>query len=43
MMDFVFLLPMFLFQVISLDTGEALGPNQQGEVCLKGRQTMLGN
>lgn len=35
----------FLFcpQVISLDTGEALGPNQQGEVCTKGNQAMLGN
>ena len=32
-----------LFQVISLETGEALGPNERGEVCMKGHQTMLGN
>ena len=32
----------FLSQVVSLDTGEALGPHEQGEVCTKGSQSMLG-
>jgi acyl-CoA synthetase (AMP-forming)/AMP-acid ligase II len=29
-------------KVISLETGEALGPNQEGEVCVRGPQIMKG-
>ncbi|XP_066924216.1 uncharacterized protein [Clytia hemisphaerica] len=35
-------LPDVMCKVISLDNGEALGPNEQGEVCTGGNQLMTG-
>lgn len=32
----------FTFQVIDLSTGEALGPNKEGEICAKGPLVMAG-
>ena len=32
----------FCFKVIELKTGATLGPNQEGEVCIRGPQTANG-
>ena len=32
----------FFFQVIDIQTGELLGPNQSGEVCMRGPTIMKG-
>ena len=29
-------------KIIDLETGEALGPNQEGEICVRGPQVMKG-
>ena len=31
------------FQVVDIKTGEALGPNEQGEIQIRGPQVMKGN
>ena len=33
---------MFIFQVIDVSTGRHLGPNQEGELCVKTDYLMLG-
>ena len=33
----------FFLQVVDIQTGEPLGPNQNGEVCIRGPTVMKGN
>ena len=36
------LLLIICFQIIDLDTGRTLGPNQDGEMCIRGPTVMKG-